>query len=157
MLLGTKNGCADEDQWKLISHSLITESHDLQNRERVRFFYNPILFAICTSTFSRSCKRLVEECSLALLCIRVKIWPWVQRDFQSSITVLARPSSNQASPSPSLITSTSDDEDRENLPTHRISIPISHGRSPERGSLRRMRLLEHRTSPFIKRKLPRAE
>jgi hypothetical protein len=35
-------------------------------------FLNPILFAICTSTFSKLCKRRiqwhVEECSLALFC-----------------------------------------------------------------------------------------
>jgi hypothetical protein len=36
------------------------------------FFCNPILFAICTSTFSKLCKKRiqwhVEECSLVLLC-----------------------------------------------------------------------------------------
>jgi hypothetical protein len=36
------------------------------------FFYNPILFAVCTSTFSKLCKQHiqqhVEECSVALLC-----------------------------------------------------------------------------------------
>jgi hypothetical protein len=39
----------------------------------VKFFFgNPILFAACTSTFSKLCKRRiqwhVEECSVALLC-----------------------------------------------------------------------------------------
>jgi hypothetical protein len=41
-------------------------------RPTIQFFRNPILFAICTSTFSKLCKRHiewhVEECSLALLC-----------------------------------------------------------------------------------------
>jgi hypothetical protein len=39
------------------------------------FFCNPILFAVCTSTFSKLCKNMytciqwhVEECSVALLC-----------------------------------------------------------------------------------------
>jgi hypothetical protein len=36
------------------------------------FFFNPILFAICTNTFSKLCqqriKQHVEECSVALLC-----------------------------------------------------------------------------------------
>jgi hypothetical protein len=42
---------------------------------KIFFFGNPILFAICTSTFSKLCKNMytciqghVEECSLALLC-----------------------------------------------------------------------------------------
>jgi hypothetical protein len=39
---------------------------------RVSFFCNPILFAICTTTFSKLCKTCiqwhVEECSVAFLC-----------------------------------------------------------------------------------------
>jgi hypothetical protein len=38
----------------------------------ILYFWNPILFAICTNIFSRLCKRRiqwhVEECSVALLC-----------------------------------------------------------------------------------------
>jgi hypothetical protein len=49
------------------------QRHIKTHTGRGRFFFgNPILFAICTSAFSKLCKRCiqwhVEECSVALLC-----------------------------------------------------------------------------------------
>jgi hypothetical protein len=47
-----------------------------REREKLYFFFNPILFAVCTSTFNKLCKNMytciqwhVEECSIAVVAL----------------------------------------------------------------------------------------